>query len=232
MRVSGVYVIENTISGKRYVGSSSDVNARWSSHRSTLANGTHRNPILQRSWNKHGGAAFAFRVVEECDGDRETLLAREQWWIDTTKPAFNVLPVAGSPKGIRFTDERKAKISARLKGKCTPARLAAVARVAEFNRGKKCSPERIAQMRLDSAEAKKTHCPAGHEYSARNTHRSKAGHRHCRACGADAARRRRALSPGPGHYATPEYRNLVSIAAKRRWDSALGHTPPPKESAA
>ena len=39
--------------------------------------------------------------------------------------------------------------------------------------------------------ARKTHCPAGHEYNERNTYLDKSGRRHCRPCGYQSLKRRR-----------------------------------------
>ncbi len=44
-----------------------------------------------------------------------------------------------------------------------------------------------------AANARKTHCPRGHEYNEANTHRVN-GERHCRPCAAAAARTRRSAS--------------------------------------
>jgi hypothetical protein len=43
-----------------------------------------------------------------------------------------------------------------------------------------------------SINARKTHCPQGHPYSAENTYTDPKGKRHCRACMREADRRRRA----------------------------------------
>jgi hypothetical protein len=43
---------------------------------------------------------------------------------------------------------------------------------------------------LSAINARKTHCPAGHEYSPENTYLRANGHRACRACGRLAARER------------------------------------------
>jgi CxxC motif-containing protein len=53
-----------------------------------------------------------------------------------------------------------------------------------------------------NANAKKTHCPRGHEYTPENTYIGKSGSRFCRACGnlsvAAAYRKRKEANPGPG----------------------------------
>lgn len=41
---------------------------------------------------------------------------REQFWIDNLKPAYNILPVAGSNLGYHHTEETKQKISNSTKG--------------------------------------------------------------------------------------------------------------------
>lgn len=60
---SGVYEIRNTISGKGYVGSSTNISRRWYQHRRRLGNNSHKNPYLQNAWNKYGGDVFDFRVL-------------------------------------------------------------------------------------------------------------------------------------------------------------------------
>lgn len=45
-----------------------------------------------------------------------------------------------------------------------------------------------------AANASRTHCPAGHPYDNGNTHFDRAGSRHCRPCGREAAARRRAAA--------------------------------------
>jgi len=66
-RVIAVYEIRNTISGTFYIGSSANLYERWRAHRKRLRAGTHHNPRLQASWNKHGESAFAFIKLAECE---------------------------------------------------------------------------------------------------------------------------------------------------------------------
>jgi len=63
-RLVGIYCIQNQVDGKRYVGQSVNIKSRFADHRCDLRHGRHPNSHLQRSWDKHGEAAFQFSVVE------------------------------------------------------------------------------------------------------------------------------------------------------------------------
>ena len=82
---SGVYQILNTVNGKPYVGSSANIERRWSVHRHALSKGTHHSVKLSRAYAKHGADAFAFSVLETCEP--ELNIARELYWI-TLKDAI------------------------------------------------------------------------------------------------------------------------------------------------
>ena len=110
----GIYKITNTVTGKFYIGSAVNIKIRWANHRSKLGANKHVNRHLQNSWNKHGEDSFTFEVLECCE--KERLIEREQFYIDNEKPAYNILPTAGSPLGVKHTDESKRKISEAHKG--------------------------------------------------------------------------------------------------------------------
>jgi group I intron endonuclease len=78
-----VYRIENVVSGKYYIGSSGNLYERWRKHKNKLRAGTHPNPHLQGSWNKHGERCFVFSIVGEFEeiADMEQC---EQGLIDTS----------------------------------------------------------------------------------------------------------------------------------------------------
>ena len=78
--MTGIYIIENLINKKVYIGQSVDINTRWYGHIHSLEKGEHSNEHLQNSWNKYGSEAFVFSVLEECEEDK--LTEREQYWID------------------------------------------------------------------------------------------------------------------------------------------------------
>lgn len=117
VKYCGIYKILNTVNDNFYIGSSVDITGRLSQHRSSLKKGTHHNMHLQNAWNKYGEGAFTFTIIEECQPIKQVLLEREQYYIDTLKPAYNHLLIAGSRLGSKHTYEVKAKISNSSKGK-------------------------------------------------------------------------------------------------------------------
>lgn len=87
---SGIYVITNTVTGEQYVGSTIDFEQRWASHQTTLRWGRHANRVLQQSWRESGAEAFTFTILEEV-ADQEVLHARELFYINSLRPALNIV---------------------------------------------------------------------------------------------------------------------------------------------
>lgn len=114
--VSGVYEIRCIVSNKFYVGSAVDLRARRSDHGKALRGNRHRNRHLQNAWNKYGESSFVFSVLEFVK-DKEKLIEREQHYIDTSNPEYNIARVAGSCLGYRHTEEAKMKVSKANKGR-------------------------------------------------------------------------------------------------------------------
>lgn len=110
---SGIYLITCTGNSKQYVGSSNNIPYRWRKHREKLASGRHWNRFLQRSWNKYGAEAFEYAVLEVVD-DPAQLRIREQHWIDTLHPEFNLSPFANRPTttGFTYSEESRERMSA------------------------------------------------------------------------------------------------------------------------
>ena len=122
-RKAGVYLIRNLHTGDVYVGSTSvTIARRWAQHRNDLRGGQHRNPWLQRAWNKYGADMFAWEVLEHAEG-RDAVLACEQRWIDhywggrMGVDCYNVLPTAGSTAGHIMSPETRAKMGAAKRGR-------------------------------------------------------------------------------------------------------------------
>ena len=82
----GVYKITNTVNGKFYIGSSKNIDKRWSEHIRELNKNSHANIYLQNAWNEYGEDKFKFEIIEECDEDIR--LKKEQEYLETLMP-FN-----------------------------------------------------------------------------------------------------------------------------------------------
>lgn len=113
---SGIYQIVNEVNGKSYVGSSKDISNRWRGWRSSATkNDLHYRSLLHDAFCKYGIENFTFILLEECKATRETLIQREQYYIDTIKPEYNILQKAYSNLGYKFTEDQKQRHSERLK---------------------------------------------------------------------------------------------------------------------
>lgn len=80
--ISGIYIIENLINGKKYVGSSVDIKRRWLTHKADFKKGKGVNQHFQNSWNKYGKENFSFNILEEVEPVEDLLLEREYFWIN------------------------------------------------------------------------------------------------------------------------------------------------------
>ena len=67
----GVFEIVHVVSGKRWIDSSTHIQARWNRHQSELRFGSHRNRDLQETWTKSGPEGFRFAVLEALEYAKE-----------------------------------------------------------------------------------------------------------------------------------------------------------------
>lgn len=112
--ISGVYQIKNKTNGHIYIGSAINIKNRFQNHKKVLRKNTHHSNYLQNAWNKYGENSFDFQTLILCD--KQNCILFEQMFIDGYRPEYNICKVAGSTFGFRFTDESKAKISAKAYG--------------------------------------------------------------------------------------------------------------------
>jgi group I intron endonuclease len=110
----GIYLIRNTVNNHCYVGQSIDIENRWIVHLSYLRKGYKVSPIIKNAYEKYGEEALSFEVIEYCLP--EQLNEREQYYMDTLKPEYNIAKIAGSSRGIKRSKETLVKMSAALKG--------------------------------------------------------------------------------------------------------------------
>lgn len=114
---SGVYRWINLETGESYVGSSSNLSKRLrvyfseSGIEKLLTISTSR---ILRALLKYGYSGFRLEILEHCDPDK--CLEREQYYLDSINPEYNILKKAGSPLGYKHTIETIAKIALAHKG--------------------------------------------------------------------------------------------------------------------
>ena len=110
-KLSGIYRIENLVTGRVYIGRSSHIQNRWSAHRTQLAKGIHPNEIMQADALTHGCESFSYSVIELAPP--ETLMALEQNYLDSLAPSYNISKHSLAPMaGRTHSEQTKAKISA------------------------------------------------------------------------------------------------------------------------
>lgn len=131
-KLSGIYIIENLIDGKSYVGSSSDIFRRWAWHLSSLRNNTHNNAYLQRAFNKYSEQNFDFAVVEL--SEINSMATVETYWIQSLGTSesglgYNLTSTAAVPSDAtrlkmsknnskrKHSEETKNRISNAMKGR-------------------------------------------------------------------------------------------------------------------
>lgn len=115
---TGIYKIINIITNDFYIGSASlSIKTRWKCHICELKKNKHRNIHLQRAWNKYGEESFIFEIIEYCEPEK--CIKREQHYMDTLNPQYNICKEASSRKGTKQPREAVEKL--RLLNKGRPA---------------------------------------------------------------------------------------------------------------
>jgi group I intron endonuclease len=181
-----VYILQNKINLKIYVGYSANPKIRWNSHKNTANNPKHKNhhELIYNAIRKHGWENFDKQIIEEWETKKEALEA-EMFWIEFFRTnihiygkeyGYNLGPggTGGRVKGGKLSIEHRRKLSEAHKGRTAwnkgkPSPLKGrkrttpltenekqnLARLADFHRGRKHSPERIEKSR-QSRLGKKT----------------------------------------------------------------------------
>ncbi len=205
--IVGIYKITCESTGKCYVGSSIQIRVRWSQHRTELRGGYHFNQYLQNAWNKYGESAFTFYIIEECT--RADLLVREQHYIDTMYPEFNINMVVEAPPmlGKTMSAEHKAKLIAANTGRVMSDEAKSKIRKAAL--GRKHTPETRAKMSLSKLGLVQSE---RHRAAIANSHKVRSANL------SDEDRRQIGLK-SIGKKRTPEQRARISASIKLWWKS-------------
>lgn len=103
MKNIGIYQIKNKINNKSYIGSSSRLKFRWNRHLTDLKCNVHHSLALQRAFHKYGYDNFEFIILENCEENK--LLEKEQYYLDTLKPEYNICKIAGNCAGVKHSME-------------------------------------------------------------------------------------------------------------------------------
>ncbi len=74
IRQAGIYAIDNSINGMRYIGRTrNSFRTRWTSHKNDLRNRTHPNKQMLHDWIAMGESAFTFSIVRVFTRDELSL---------------------------------------------------------------------------------------------------------------------------------------------------------------
>ena len=108
---SGIYRWVNNISKNTYVGSAINLSKRLNRyyHKSELTKKNAR-PINQ-ALLKYGHSNFSLEILEYCSKDN--LLERENYYLDTLKPEYNILKYAYSMLGYKHTASSIEKLKSK-----------------------------------------------------------------------------------------------------------------------
>ena len=75
----GIYMIQNLVNFKIYIGQSVDIEGRWRGHINAFNSGKGINKHFQNSWDKYGEENFEFSIICECDESQ--LNTMEEYYI-------------------------------------------------------------------------------------------------------------------------------------------------------
>jgi group I intron endonuclease len=74
-----------------------------------------KSSLICKALLKYGYTCFSFATLEYCD--KKDILNREQYYIDTLNPKYNICRVVGSSIGIIRSEDTKAKIAGAKSGR-------------------------------------------------------------------------------------------------------------------
>lgn len=103
----GVYRWINNLNGNTYIGSSINLSVRFYTYYSLRSLAKSNRP-MERALLKYGFSNFSLEILEYCNS--EDLLKKEQYYLDTLKPEYNIAEIAGSTLGYKHSEESLKKM--------------------------------------------------------------------------------------------------------------------------
>lgn len=122
INMSGIYCWYNVITDKLYIGSAINLNKRlrdYFSYKYLEKERLRSNSLIVKALLKYDYSNFILYILEYCNTNE--LIKREQHFIDTLRPEYNICIVANSRLGIRHKPETLLKFKSR---KFSPEALA------------------------------------------------------------------------------------------------------------
>lgn len=114
-RNAAIYICINLINGNMYVGSGGKgyVYDRYRAHLHKAKK--QGSKIVNAAVDKYGLENFAFVILEYVINEKDTILSREQYYINLLLPVYNIAKIAGSVIGVKRSIEQRLKQSLYMK---------------------------------------------------------------------------------------------------------------------
>jgi len=114
-----IYKWTHLESGKFYIGSAIDLSGRFKDYFSKSYISNRKTSRICNALVSHGYSAFSLTILEYIDNisnfsqdeARILILEREQHYLDSLEPEYNILKIAGSSLGYKHSEESLIKMS-------------------------------------------------------------------------------------------------------------------------
>lgn len=138
---AGVYLWTHLESGKRYIGSAFNIKIRLSLYFNFNHLEDNKTMKICNALRVHGYSAFSLSILEYINIEnlsksesKELILRREQYYLDTFTPEYNILKIAGSRLGSFHLEDTIQKMKDAKKGNTHS--LEVRLKISEGNKGK------------------------------------------------------------------------------------------------
>jgi group I intron endonuclease len=114
---TGIYLWTHKESNKMYVGSAFDLSKRFRLYFSIAYMSKRKTSHIYNALLHHGYSTFSLSILEYIDIShfskeeaQKLILEREQHFIDSLLPGYNILKIAGSTLGLKYSEDTKEKM--------------------------------------------------------------------------------------------------------------------------